>query len=79
MSSSGSAETQSHVGRRIGGACLIGVGALVAFVCGLTILIVCGAAVMTGWTITARALWRGLDHNGLHVRRFRAYRPRSGW
>ncbi len=41
-------DTQGQVGRRIAGVCLIAVGALVAFVCGLVILIVCGAAVMTG-------------------------------
>jgi hypothetical protein len=49
--------TQAHLGRRILGACLIAVGALVALVCGLTILIVCGAAVMTGLDNHGQGTW----------------------
>jgi hypothetical protein len=57
MSSSGVTDTQSHVGRRIAGVCLIAVGALVAAVCFLTIVIVCGAAVMTGLDNHGQGTW----------------------
>ncbi len=57
MSPSGITDTQSHLGRRIAGVCLIAVGAVVAVVCVLTIVIVCGAAVVTGMDNHGQGTW----------------------
>jgi hypothetical protein len=57
MSSTGAVGAQSHLGRRIAGICLVAVGAVVAFVCVLTIAIVCAAAVMTGLDNHGQGTW----------------------